>query len=212
MVELLPRPEPCVLCTAEARPLIENYFVCPVCDVRFLDPKMRLTRAEEEKRYRTHNNDIADSGYRAFLTPIAEAVHARVSPAARGLDYGCGPGPLLARILTELGHTMQTYDPIFQPQPPTPPFDFITATEVIEHMFTPREDFARLHSWLKPGGWLALMTAFVEPSTDFAGWYYRRDPSHVTFYSRPTMHWLANKLSFAPPVWVGERIVLLHKA
>src|SRR3546814_13943890 len=42
--------------------------------------------------------------------------------------------------------------------------------------------FDRLGRLLRPGGWLAVMTRFQSDDVPFAGWHYRRDPTHVTFY------------------------------
>ena len=135
-----------------------------------------------------------------------------LAAGAQGLDFGCGPGPLLAQMFTERGCVMETYDPIFQSRLPAggARFDFVTLSEVAEHLFTPLADFRQLAGWLKPGGWLGIMTALTD-QVDFATWYYRRDPTHVVFYSRRSFEWLARSLSFSPPTFHGERVILLQK-
>lgn len=190
-----------------------GFFHCPECDVRFLHSSLRLTAAAEESRYHSHNNDPNDSGYRTFLQPLVNALSPHLPQAAHGLDFGCGPGPLLALMFRELGFAMDTYDPIFQPQTPSrePGFDFVTLSEVAEHFFAPLVEFRRLHAWLRPGGWLGVMTALAEPPVDFATWYYRRDPTHVVFFSRRSFEWLAHKLGFGPPQFHGERVILLQR-
>ena len=35
---------------------------------------------------------------------------------------------------------------------------------------------------VRPGGWLAVMTCFQTDDARFAGWHYRKDPTHVVFY------------------------------
>ena len=58
-----------------------------------------------------------DAGYRRFLSKLADPLMARLAPGARGLDYGCGPGPALAAMLREAGHEVALYDPFFAPDP-----------------------------------------------------------------------------------------------
>ncbi|HEX2255546.1 MAG TPA: class I SAM-dependent methyltransferase [Afifellaceae bacterium] len=111
-------------------------------------------------------------------------------PGRCGLDYGCGPGPALAAMLREAGHRMAVYDPCFRPDraPLRQTYDFITCTEAAEHFHRPADEFDRLDGLLRPGGWLALMTCFQTDDARFAGWHYRRDPTHVVFYREETLH------------------------
>ncbi len=46
---------------------------------------------------------------------------------------------------------------------------------------------------LRPGGILAVMTCFQTEDARFAGWHYRRDPTHIAFYRRATFAWLARR-------------------
>jgi 2-polyprenyl-3-methyl-5-hydroxy-6-metoxy-1,4-benzoquinol methylase len=181
--------------------------------VRFRHPSQRLQPAAERARYHNHNNDLKDPGYRRFLQPLLDALKPHLNAHAHGLDFGCGPGPLLAEMLREQGFHCALYDPLFHPTPPAADarFDFITSTEVVEHLFNPLAEFRRLRGWLKPGGWLALMTALVEPPVDFGTWYYRRDPTHVVFYSRRSLEWMASTLGFADLTWSGERVVVMRR-
>ena len=58
-------------------------------------------------------------------------------------------------------------------------------------------DFTRMDDFLKPGGWLGIMTEMVTPDNDFKSWWYHRDPTHVCFYRQETMAWMAGKFSWA---------------
>jgi hypothetical protein len=189
-----------------------NYFLCPVCDLRFLDPALRLKREDEEFRYRQHNNDVDDPAYRKFLEPVAEAVRARVK-SGEGLDFGAGPGPALANMLSESGLPTLVYDPVFWPNEEVlkRKYDFVTTTEAAEHFFDPAKEFATLSSLIKPAGWLAVMTLLYQPSIDFAEWYYPRDPTHVVFYSAATFIWIANQHAFEAPQILSDRTVMLRK-
>lgn len=170
-----------------------DYWRCADCLATFLDPAQLPDAAAELAHYRLHRNDPDDPGYRGFLGRLAEPLLARLLPGARGLDYGCGPGPALAAMLRDAGHPVAVYDPFFAPDERAlrGHYDFITCTEAIEHFHRPVREFARLDALLAPGGWLGLMTEFQTDDARFAGWHYRRDPTHVVFYREQTLRHLA---------------------
>lgn len=169
------------------------YLRCSVCLATFLDPELRPGPDAELDEYQKHQNTEADARYRLFLRKLSDPLLQRLPPSCRGLDYGCGPGPALAAMLRESGHTVAVYDPFFRPDSSvlSTSYDFITCTEVIEHFHQPASEFRRFDALLAPGGWLALMTNFQTDDSRFASWHYRRDPTHVVFYRETTLRWLA---------------------
>lgn len=176
-----------------------DYWRCPTCGARFLDPRHRLSRDAEYRHYLHHENDPGDPGYRRFLARLAEPLAARLPRRASGLDYGCGPGPALAAMLREAGHEMAVWDPFFHPDPAPlhRTWDFVTCTETAEHFHAPADEFDRLDRLLRPGGWLGLMTCFQTEDARFADWHYRRDPTHVVFYREETMRHIAASRGWA---------------
>ena len=130
----------------------------------------------------------------------------------RGLDYGCGPGPTLSRMLQEAGMIMDIYDPYYAPDPDVlgKQYDFATCTEVVEHFRDPARDWSQLTVLLKPGGWLGVMTQLAPPPESFLQWRYRQDPTHVSFYSLATFGWIADRFGFAMEQ-VRSDVVVLHK-
>jgi len=167
----------------------QRYWRCGTCEATFLDPSQRPGLAEERAHYLTHENAVDDPGYRGFLAKLATPLLERLSPNANGLDFGCGPGPALAAMLREAGHNVALYDPAFAPDEAVlaEQFDFITCTEVLEHLHEPARVFDRLATMLRPGGWLGLMTSFQTDDARFATWSYRREPTHVVFYRQATL-------------------------
>lgn len=160
----------------------------------FLDPAQRPARAAEHAQYRLHRNAVDAPGYRRFLQPLASALLHCLPAARAGLDFGCGPGPALAMMLREAGHAVALYDPLFAPdtQVLERQYDFISCSEVVEHLHQPAAEFARFDRMLKPGGWLGIMTGFLTDDAAFARWHYRRDPTHVVFYRGQTFAHLAH--------------------
>ena len=173
----------------------KHYWRCQSCLATYLDPQYFPSAAEEISQYRLHENDVDDPAYRQFLSKLAQPVLEHIGPASEGLDYGCGPGPALAAILREAGHTVALYDPFFHPDvtPLARTYDFIVCSETAEHFHRPAEEFARMGSLLRPGGMLGVMTCFQTDDARFANWHYRKDPTHVVFYRASTFTVLAEQ-------------------
>jgi SAM-dependent methyltransferase len=170
-----------------------DYWRCGVCVATFVDPEQLPSADTEIAQYLLHQNDPQDEGYRSFLNQLAKPLLSRLPTGQRGLDYGCGPGPALAAMLREAGHSVALFDPFFATDRDvlSRSYDFITCTEVTEHFHRPSHEFRKLDSLLKPGGWLGLMTTFQTDDARFFHWYYRRDPTHVVFYRKETLLHLA---------------------
>ncbi|MDR7095892.1 class I SAM-dependent methyltransferase [Hydrogenophaga laconesensis] len=188
------------------------YGRCERCEATFLFPDQRPSIKAERAEYALHQNTDDDDGYRSFLARLATPLLQRLRPRSDGLDFGCGPGPVLAGMLREAGHTVALYDPFFHPDGATleATYDFITCTEVAEHFHDPATEFRRLDRLLRPGGWLALMTRFQTDDTRFAQWHYRRDPTHVVFYREATLRWLARHHGWRAEV-PCPNVVLMYK-
>lgn len=193
--------------------VLARYFVCRNCDLRFLDPDLRLSDAQEKARYMTHNNGPNSSGHREFLQPFAEKIVSRVRPGATGLDFGSGPYPMLSLMLSEESLQMQNYDPYFANDKSllNQVYDFVCASEVVEHLHSPAGGFAQLTALLRPSGLLAIMTQLYHDQLDFKSWYYRRDPTHVVFYSQKTFSWIKEFFHFEELDFHGPRIILMQK-
>lgn len=187
-----------------------SYWRCPDCACTFLDPAQRPGPARERAEYALHRNTLDDPGYRRFLARLADPLLERLPPRREGLDFGCGPAPALAAMLQAAGHRMHLYDPAFHDDPAALQrrYDFITCTEVVEHLHDPAGTFDRLHALLRPGGLLAVMTCFQTDDARFAGWHYRRDPTHVVFYREATLCHVAARLGMAVEV-VGKDVVVM---
>jgi 2-polyprenyl-3-methyl-5-hydroxy-6-metoxy-1,4-benzoquinol methylase len=173
---------------------------------------MRLDADAEKSMYDLHDNRPDDPGYRRFLSRVATPLLERIPPGAEGLDFGCGPGPTLSLMLEEAGHSVALYDVYYYPEQKVldKQYDFVTATEVIEHLYQPDMVWQQWLNLVKPGGWLGLMTKQVKDAEAFAGWHYKNDITHVCFYSRRTFQYLAerDKLQLE---FIGNDVILLRK-
>lgn len=189
----------CPLCGADVYAWFadgwRDYLRCPRCALVHVPRAQHLDRDAERADYLRHDNRVDDPAYRRFLSRLARPVLARVSAPARGLEFGCGPGPALAAMLSEAGITMDLYDPFFHPDSAVfqRRYALITASEVVEHLARPGWELERLWSLLEPGGWLGVMTQRLPPDRAFAGWGYRREPTHVGFFADQTFRYLTER-------------------
>jgi len=189
-----------------------SYLSCACCELVFVPPQEHLDSAEERAEYDLHQNSENDAGYRAFLGRLAEPLLTRLPAGARGMDFGCGPGPALAALLEEAGHPVIRYDVFYAPDPQalSSTYDFITATEVVEHLSQPGSELARLWSLLRPDGWLGVMTKLVANRDAFTRWHYKNDPTHISFFSMATWEWWAEQYG-AELTFIGSDVMLLRK-
>ncbi|MDZ7749263.1 MAG: methyltransferase domain-containing protein [Halofilum sp. (in: g-proteobacteria)] len=191
---------PCPLCGGPTEPFHSDrrrdYHRCPGCGLIHVPRSQQLDATGEKAEYDLHRNDPDDPGYRRFLERAAAAVRARVTPPAHGLDFGCGPGPTLSLMLEDAGYSVALYDKYYAAHPGAlqQRYDFITATEVFEHLGNPAAVLRRLLGCLHPGGWLVVMTKRARGDrAAFADWHYIHDPTHVAFFSDATFEWIAAK-------------------
>lgn len=187
----------CPLCLTPNAPFYSNdklrsFFRCSKCDLTFASPKSWLSPSEEKKRYDFHQNSPEDTRYREFLNRLCTPMCELLPPYQKGLDFGCGPGPTLDKLFVENGHTMDIYDLFYfnHPHVFNNTYDFIVASEVIEHVFNPKDELNRLWQMIKPGGLFGIMTMFVPEDTDFKTWHYKNDDTHICFYSTRTFEYL----------------------
>ncbi|WP_323751201.1 class I SAM-dependent methyltransferase [Marinobacter sp.] len=190
----------------------KRYLRCGNCKATVMAPECRLPPEEERAVYHLHDNDPNDAGYRRFLSKLADPLMARLPQGAGGLDFGCGPGPALARMFEEAGFSVALYDLFFYPEASVleQSYDFVTCTEVVEHLFQPAKVFAQFDRLLNPGGVLGIMTCFQTDDDRFDNWHYRRDPTHVVFYREATFQWLAKRYGWQMDS-PAKDVVLLRK-
>ncbi|MBI9086074.1 MAG: class I SAM-dependent methyltransferase [Desulfobacterales bacterium] len=200
-------PHPCPLCRSLSTEWFRQdrrreYYRCRTCLLVFVKPDRFLPRDAEKAEYNLHQNSPTDPGYRKFLSRLFLPLREHLSPGARGLDFGCGPGPTLSVMFEEAGHAVALYDPFYAPDTSVldNTYDFITASEVVEHLHRPGEELDRLWERLKPSGILGVMTQMVIDQEAFSRWRYKNDMTHVCFFSRETFAWLAAR-------WQAEMIV-----
>jgi len=207
----------CPLCSSsDVDPFFEDknrtYLRCCDCKLVFVPARYWLSVEDEKAIYDLHQNDAQDQGYRQFLSRLSSPLLAQLEPNQKGLDFGCGPGPTLSALLAEQGQQVDLYDPFYYNDSSVfdNSYDFICATEVVEHLHDPNRNFSALFEMLKPGGWLGLMTKLVIDKPAFSRWHYIQDMTHICFYSRRTFEYIAQRFD-AELNFVADDVILLNK-
>ncbi len=188
------------------------YLRCFYCKLVFVPNCYWLSTEDEKRNYDLHENNAADHGYRRFLSRLTTPLLKRLDLKQKGLDFGSGQDSPLPVILEEHGHQMDIYDPFYYKNPLVfyKKYDFICATEVVEHLHNPNKEFTLLFKMLKSGAWLGIMTKLVIDKEHFSKWHYIRDMTHVCFYSSSTFKYLAKR--FKTKInFIGNDVILLNK-
>ena len=188
------------------------YLRCLYCKLVFVHKCYWLSPKDEKTVYDLHENNAQDQGYRQFLSRLSVPLLEKLDSKQKGLDFGCGPGPTLSAILEEQGQQVDLYDPIYYNDPSVfyKNYDFICATEVVEHLHDPDREFAALFKMLRTDGWLGIMTKLVTNKQAFSQWHYIRDMTHICFYSQSTFEYLAQRFN-AELNFIANDVILLNK-
>jgi SAM-dependent methyltransferase len=191
---------------------VRTYTQCAKCALVFVQARYWLNADDEKATYDLHENDPNDAGYRKFLSRLSAPLLEHLPPHRSGLDFGCGPGPALSQIFKEQGHTVDLYDPFYFDNPAVfdKIYDFICATEVVEHLRQPAQEMVSLFKLLRPGGWLGIMTKLVSDKEAFSHWHYIRDLTHICFFSRATFEYIAKRFG-ANITFIGNDVILLRQ-
>ena len=231
---VLEKPLQCPLCCSTTiKPFHKDkqreYHQCGKCQLVFVSAPYHLSYSCEKAEYDKHNNQFGDAGYLAFLSrsflPAIDWIKHKIHRSGllhscepvvlRGIDFGCGPTPVLAieirdqvqahlndqmtkhsenDITYSLSFDMQYYDPMYFPatELAESSFDLVTCTEVVEHFRSPVDSWRQLISLMTADSCLVVMTKLVIDCQRFASWHYKNDPTHVAFYSKETFEFIAN--------------------
>ena len=205
----------CPLCQSTSKLFCDKpkhlFYKCTNCDGIFRPKDTFLTAEEEKEHYEKHNNDVFDERYQAFVSPIVNAVLHDFSPEAKGLDFGSGTGPVIAKMLTDKGYQVQNYDLFFANEPSLlqGKYDYVSCCEVMEHFHQPYKEFKLLKSLLLSKGKLYCKTEVYTNQKPFENWFYKDDFTHVFIYQLKTLEWIQKNLRFSK-VSVYDKLIVFE--
>ena len=191
-----------------------SFFKCLECELVFVPKEFFISEEAEKAEYDLHQNSPDDKHYRKFLSKIFDPLQKLLKKRSNGLDFGSGPGPTLSLMLTEIGHNMNIYDHFYANEQSVleKQYDFITATEVIEHLHNPQQILDKLWSCLKKDGLLGIMTKNIPANQeDFSNWGYKRDLTHLCFYSPATFKWITAHWHYNI-AYIAKDVIIFRKS
>ena len=193
-------------------PYIPCFYQCPQCHFISREQKYWLDKESEKAHYAHHENSIDNLGYVQMFEHFLEFVNTQTE-YEKVLDFGVGPGPVLAKKLEKSNKHILCYDPYFFPNKDylEQKYNLITSTEVFEHIANPLETLIHLKELLEPNGTIAIMTHFhPNESFRFESWWYHKDPTHISFYTPNTFEILAREASLHVKACDGVKYILLN--
>jgi SAM-dependent methyltransferase len=207
----------CPLCHSSAiQPYFEQqkraYLSCKKCELVFLSKSFYLTESQQKSRYDKHQNHPDNENYRDFLSKLATPLLTLLPKNDKVLDFGCGAGSALPIIFKNQGFQMDLFDKFYANNPEvfSRQYDFITATEVFEHLEYPAVEIKRLFGLLTENGVLGVMTQLLTDEVDFKRWYYKNDPTHICFFRKNTLRYLADKYQTSIEFY-GDNVIIFSK-
>lgn len=191
-----------------------DYFHCKKCDFLFMDESCIVPPDKEKSLYCNHNNSFENKGYVNMFREFIETFIIHFDFGIKtALDFGSGPGPVLAALLEEKGFDVDIYDLYFSPERifQNKTYDLITCTEVLEHLNQPLETLKLFQQHLNQNGILAVTTMFHPGiGEEFQSWWYRRDRTHICFYTPKTLRYISDVLGFEI-LMIGDKKTCIFK-
>jgi ubiquinone/menaquinone biosynthesis C-methylase UbiE len=189
---------------------LRSYCQCFHCKLVFVPRSELISEHQEIKRYEAHENESFDPNYQNYMAKISSMITPHLEPGDKGLDFGCGRSKMLEKLITGKGWPVTSYDKYFHPLNLLGDvFDFIVLSEVIEHLRTPEMDLQDIKRLLASGGKLFIKTKILPPS-GFDQWFYKRDITHVQFFSEKSFQQLGLKFQLRGPEYLGNDLWLFR--
>lgn len=190
------------------------YDVCTHCGFTKKQAAFFVDLKEEKRQYDFHQNTLENEGYVTYLNRFIDESVIPFITSGLALDFGCGPGPVLSHLLKSRGFNVSIYDPIYHNNPDVlnQKYDVITSTEVFEHFYNPISSIEAVLNSLKTSGFLVIMTSFkTMDDQTFLNWWYRRDVTHVSFYTEKAFERIASHFSLTKIYTNHKNIIVFRK-
>ncbi|MEW6184554.1 MAG: class I SAM-dependent methyltransferase [Thermodesulfobacteriota bacterium] len=195
---------PCRLCGHPAIQVYEDdrpFFACNICGLIFSDCLISTEAAEKHYQDQYKNAFDWDKEALAFVAMINQCKHSPEPSSLSVLDYGSGGG-FLTEALRRKGFTVDGYEPMihgeFEEGKYSRNYDVVILNEVLEHLPDINKTFDLIYDLVAPQGIMILKTLLTDSLINdpehflqlFKAWWYKDDPTHISFFSSLTFEFL----------------------
>lgn len=208
----------CPLCDSIRNKLFDidqfrSFLLCGNCSLVFVPRDQLINDVAEKKRYESHHNSENNSEYKKYLQKIADNVSPFLNKNSVGLDFGCGKTRIIENYLKRQGFEVFSYDLFFHPDYSVfeRRYHFIILSEVIEHLRNPFDEMKRLTSLLHDNGLIFIKTKLrSEDANEFKNWFYKRDITHIQFFSELSFFHLGQYCGLSRPLKLEDDLILFR--
>ncbi len=212
---------PCRVCNRGSSVFYRDsrtFYRCGNCSLIFTDEIAQAP--DQEKHYKAQWGNQQDEFWKGQAEAILQIIR-RYHEPRHVLDFGAGSGALTDE-LRRRGVDCTPLEPMvhgfLKAQSYPHKFDAIIGVEVIEHLPNLWEELREMEKVLAPAGIMLFTTllteAFVnapDAAARFKEWWYKDDPTHVTFFGYRSLEVLGDIAGYDVDVILDKVIVFTRK-
>ena len=219
---------PCRLCHNQAKLVFEDvrpFYACNICGLIFSDCFLSVEAVE--KHYKDQHTNPFDWKKEAevFVEWLNNVGFSVPLLSISILDYGSGSG-LLAEALKKIGFKVDCYEPMlhgeFNRESYSEAYDVIILNEVVEHLEDINKTLDIVYKVLADNGVVFIKTLLTDRLINdplnfqdlFKGWWYKDDPTHISFFSFLTIDYICKDRGrnlVARAISITDNCVVLQK-
>ena len=209
----------CRICETESSLFysdVRSFYKCPSCTLIFTNETADNVAAE--KHYKDQWNNADKNFWKQQTDGLLSVIHRYKMPVGRVLDFGSGTGEITKEFQAR-GIEATPLEPMIhgylKDQNYPDKFDVVVGVEVIEHLPDMREELKEIEKNLSADGIMLFTTILTDSFIDsineveqFKGWWYKDDPTHVSFFSSKSILRLAEIMIYTADIYSAQLFVL----